>query len=94
MADVCFGMCPHDREPIAGRVTSGPRGGSAVDATPSAGASHPSCGPDDCFCCSHYVDVRLRVQFTPARSFVPALVPEALSRRQLTVTRLYHPPLA
>jgi hypothetical protein len=94
-ADLCGGFCVHDRERLAASVPAGPHGAQSVGA---AAASTAECerdnGPDDCFCCSHYVDVQVRFQVAPTYGVVATVESDAISHPQLSASPLYHPPLA
>jgi hypothetical protein len=96
-ADICdFGLCRHDREPIAPAVPAGPHGARTVTAwAPDTGA--PSDAADlgeDCFCCSPYVDVQTRVAITVTYSFAWKVAFDLAARPDVAASRLYHPPLA
>lgn len=51
-------------------------------------------GAEDCFCCSHVVDVRVPYHIALAYTVAWVLVEEPASRPALTPPALYHPPLA
>ena len=88
-------VCVHNREPVAPGVPAG------------AGAQHSACktpgeappgdadhdGPDDCFSCSHYVDVQVRFQITLVYTSVSAVFADNRSHLCLAPSELYHPPL-
>jgi hypothetical protein len=96
-ADVCgHGICEHDREPIAPAAPTGSAGPSSVNRLPvgaPADAPLPT-GPDDCFCCSRFVDVQ--VPFLPSLVYAVAwTVPDPIAPMPVAdPSRLYHPPLA
>jgi hypothetical protein len=91
--DLCGGVCVHDHEPITLGMPGGPDGGRSVSGTDPCGGTCPQSGPDDCFCCSHYVQPQVRYQVVPARAFVAGVAAEPVSRPQFPSSPLYHPPL-
>jgi hypothetical protein len=95
-ADLCdYGVCVHDHEPLAPTVPAGPAGAQAITEGGTPGDQPcTEAGPDDCFCCSHYVDVRFRYEVVPGYTFLTAVVIETPALPDLSAARLYHPPLA
>jgi hypothetical protein len=91
-ADLCGGFCMHDHEPITAGVPGGPGGARSLSGRDS---HRPACtaGPDDCFCCSHYVHPQVRYQVVPAYTLVCAVVAPSVSRPRFPSSPLYHPPL-
>lgn len=89
-ADLCCGVCVHDREPLA----AGGGGAVAVGQPSATDAGHFPLASDDCFCCSHFVHPQVRYQVTPAHTLVSAIEAETVLRPQFPASQLYHPPLA
>lgn len=93
-ADLCGGLCVHDREAIAAPVPAD------ADEACSAAAGAAACGeqgraaPDDCFCCSHFVHPQVRYQVVPAYTQVSAIEAQRAPRTQSPSSQFYHPPLA
>ena len=76
-----------------------PAGRRAVDSTFYVLRSQPDGpsgenGPDDCFCCSHVVDVRTPFRLALSSEFVKGLHHDAAGPSHLTPVPLYPPPLA
>jgi hypothetical protein len=92
--DLCGGVCIHDHEPIAASLPGGPSGARSVEVAGSYGGNCPLTGPDDCFCCSHYVQPQVRYQVVPAYTFVAGVEAASVSPPQVSSSPLYHPPLA
>jgi hypothetical protein len=87
-ADVCdYGLCPHHREPLGGFAWTGFRAAGS-DEEPAVD------GPDDCFCCSHVVDVRAPYRITLPYEVAWVVSDESAGQPHLTSVPLYHPPLA
>jgi len=95
-ADLCgHGMCVHDREPIVPIAPAAPGQVPAVKASAGAPADGDACnGPDDCFCCCHFVDVQVRFQIPVVYTFVSSVFFGHRSLPHLAPSPLYHPPLA
>jgi hypothetical protein len=85
-ADVCdYGLCVHHRDPI----------GSFADTAFRAPASDPDdrAGSDDCFCCSHVVDVRLPFRMCVAHAVARVVADDVPAQPHLRSVPLYHPPI-
>jgi hypothetical protein len=86
-ADVCdYGLCSRHRDPLGGFARTayragGPEEESAVEAA------------DDCFCCSHVVDVRTPFRVTLGHDVAWLVRDEPPGQLHLTAVPLYHPPL-
>lgn len=93
-ADLCGGLCVHDHEPIAASVAAGTHGARSVSLPSAPLADSLPTAPDDCFCCSHFVQPQVRYQAVPAYTFVASVEVPAVSRPQFPPSQLYHPPLA
>jgi hypothetical protein len=93
-ADLCGGLCVHDHDPIAAGIPGGPGGARSIADAAVPGSDGLPTAPDDCFCCSHYVQPQVRYQVVPACSFVSTVEVPSVSRPQFPSSRLYHPPLA
>lgn len=57
-------------------------------------ADTPDEGCEDCFCCSHVVDVRTPYHIALAYTVAWVIADHDVSTPPLTPTPLYHPPLA
>jgi hypothetical protein len=83
---IAHGLCTHSHGRIGAFEQSAFRAPSSDPAAPHE--------VDDCFCCSHIVDVRSRFQITVDSDVAWTLPDEVRSRPQLNAASLYHPPLA
>jgi len=93
-ADLCGGLCVHDHEPITELLAAGADGARRLASKPDQTTEHPAHPPDDCFCCSHYVQPQVRYRFVPAHTFLSLVEPPAVPRPKFPASKLYHPPLA
>jgi hypothetical protein len=95
-ADLCGpGFCLHDREPIAPWSSRAPGTPAAVNAAGPAQADAATVdGPDDCFCCCHCIDVRVRFQLPVGCSFASMVSPGHSSAPVSISSLLDHPPSA
>jgi hypothetical protein len=83
----------HDHEPVAAAVPAQTgRAASVSPACPPADGSLPV-APDDCFCCSRFVQPQVRYQVVPAYTLVTTVTAPAVSRPQFPASHLYHPPI-
>ncbi len=86
-------LCALDNE---GALGAGTFGGSTVfeDGSTNQLPLEPSAHIDDCFCCSHCVDIQA---LAPATVVIPAALkrtPFILAAPRLFGSSVYHPPLA
>jgi hypothetical protein len=92
-ADLCGGLCMHDHEPIAAAWAAGPSGARSIASARGEAAPLPS-PPDDCFCCSRFVQPQSRCQFVPTYTFLASVGSPPESQPRFSATPFYHPPLA
>lgn len=92
-ADLCGGLCVHDHEPVATAVPAGPHGARSASVEAKTAGEQLPAPPDDCFCCSHYVQPQVRYQVLPTNTRVTPVEAEGLPRTQSPSSRFYHPPL-
>ena len=86
-ADVCdYGLCPHHREPLGGFAQTAVREGAAQTHAPTDVG-------DDCFCCSHVVDVRTPFRVTLGYALAWRVSDDHAGEPHVTSNPLYHPPL-
>jgi hypothetical protein len=98
-ADLCdYGLCEHSREPLGAAIpASGSDAARVKNRTtnvPGNGACPVPCGPDDCFCCSHFVDVQMPFHIALTYTTVWEVADTIAARPHFTAFPLYHPPLA
>jgi hypothetical protein len=93
-ADLCCGLCVHDGEPIAAAVPAGHQGERTVIGPPASAAADLPYAPDDCFCCSHFVQPQVPYQVVPIYALISAVETTAAPSPQFPASQLYHPPLA
>lgn len=82
-----YGLCvhTHGRIGVLAQEALGPA---------QAGADHGRQAPEDCFCCSHVVDVRTPFRIDLAYEIAWQLHDVAVAAPDLGAAPLYHPPLA
>jgi hypothetical protein len=84
--DVCdYALCSEHRDPIGSYARAALRSGSGEESSADA--------VDDCFCCSHLVDVRSPFRITLGCQFAWVVAHEPAGDPHLTSVPLYHPPL-
>jgi hypothetical protein len=87
-ADVCdYGLCPHHRDRLGGYARTAFRAGETEERPDVAGA-------DDCFCCSHVVDVRTPFRIALTYQVAWTVLGDPHTRPDVPSVPLYHPPLA
>lgn len=81
-----YGVCTHHHERVGGLVDTAFRAASGQEASPPHGF-------DDCFCCSHVVDVRIPFRITLEYAIVWTLEDRGVFTPAPDAPPLLHPPL-
>lgn len=87
-------LCAHDPELVSPGMPAGPCAQHSACKAPGEAPPVDGDGPDDCFSCSHYVDVQVRFQITLVYTSVSAVFADNRGHLRLAPSELYHPPLA